>query len=133
MLEKWSARDIEYVQLIAQNVISLNTPINVNENGDAEYELGEILEDTESISPEEQTILNDRSEIITKVMKSTLSQREYDIIRCRFGFEPNSERTLNDIGRKYNLSRERIRQIEAKALRKLRQAFYRKKYSWENL
>jgi len=95
--------------------ISLETPIG--EEGDSH--LGDLIEDRTGVSPAEAVInvnLKERTEHVLR----TLSPREEKIIRMRFGLEDGSEHTLEEVGRSFDVTRERIRQIEAKALRKLR-------------
>ena len=96
--------------------ISLETPIG--EEGDSH--LSDLIEDRTEISPAEAVMNVNLKERTAHVLR-TLSSREEKIIRMRFGMEDGSERTLEEVGRSFAVTRERIRQIEAKALRKLRQ------------
>ena len=95
--------------------ISLETPIG--EEGDSH--LGDLIEDRTHVSPAEAVMNVNLKERTAGVLR-TLSAREEKIIRMRFGMEDGSERTLEEVGRSFAVTRERIRQIEAKALRKLR-------------
>ena len=95
--------------------ISLETPIG--EEGDSH--LSDLIEDRTEISPAEAVMNVNLKEQTAHVLR-TLSSREEKIIRMRFGMEDGSERTLEEVGRSFAVTRERIRQIEAKALRKLR-------------
>ena len=95
--------------------ISLETPIG--EEGDSH--LSDLIEDRTEISPAEAVMSVNLKERTAHVLR-TLSPREEKIIRMRFGMEDGSERTLEEVGRSFAVTRERIRQIEAKALRKLR-------------
>jgi RNA polymerase primary sigma factor len=95
--------------------ISLETPIG--EDGDSH--LSDLIEDRTEISPAEAVMSVNLKERTAHVLR-TLSPREEKIIRMRFGMEDGSERTLEEVGRSFAVTRERIRQIEAKALRKLR-------------
>jgi RNA polymerase primary sigma factor len=95
--------------------ISLETPIG--EDGDSH--LSDLIEDRAEISPDEAVMNLNLKERTAHVLR-TLSPREEKIIRMRFGMEDDSERTLEEVGQWFSLTRERIRQIEAKALRKLR-------------
>jgi RNA polymerase primary sigma factor len=79
-----------------------------------------MIEDEHSISPEANIISNDNKNIILSVL-NTLSDQEKDVIILRFGLSGNRPHTLDEIGELYDVTKERIRQIEAKALRKLRQ------------
>ncbi len=100
---------------IAQDPISLETP-----SGEEDlFHLGDFIVDRNNLSPSEQVIMQDLREQTTELLK-TLTQREEEVIRMRFGLEDGSEHTLEEVGQNYNLTRERIRQIEANALRKLR-------------
>jgi RNA polymerase primary sigma factor len=101
---------------IAQQPISLETPIGE----EADSRLGDFIEDPSGISPAESMISIDLKRQTAHVLR-TLNEREESIIRMRFGLEDGTERTLEEVGQKFQVTRERIRQIEAKALRKLRQ------------
>jgi RNA polymerase primary sigma factor len=101
---------------IMQQPISLETPIG--EGGDSQ--LGDIIEDKSSDSPAERVIISNLRELTGDVLQ-TLSPREEKVIRLRFGLDTQGhERTLEEVGQDFKVTRERIRQIEAKALRKLR-------------
>jgi RNA polymerase primary sigma factor len=95
--------------------IPLETPIG--EDGDSH--LGDLIEDRAGVSPAEAALNVNLKERTAHVLR-TLSAREEKIVRMRFGMEDGSEHTLEGVGRSFNVTRERIRQIEAKALRKLR-------------
>jgi RNA polymerase primary sigma factor len=106
---------VRKVLKIAQEPISLETPIGEEEDS----HLGDFIEDNAVMSPSEAVInLNLKEQTIT-VLK-TLTPREAEVIKMRFGLGDGSEHTLEEVGKKFNVTRERIRQIEAKALRKLR-------------
>ena len=81
--------------------------------------LGDFIKDESSLSPEEYTENEILKEEIDDVLKS-LQQREQEVLRLRFGLKDGTCHTLEEVGKKFNVTRERIRQIEAKALRKLR-------------
>ena len=100
---------------IAQQPISLETPIGEEEDS----HLGEFIEDKSSVSPSDMAINNSLQEQ-TESMLKTLTPREERVIKMRFGLEDGSEHTLEEVGQSFAVTRERIRQIEAKALRKLR-------------
>ena len=100
---------------IAQHPISLETPIGEEEDS----HLGDLIEDKEVTSPADAAIKIDLTEQTASLLK-TLTPREEMIIKMRFGIEDGSEHTLEEVGQTFAVTRERIRQIEAKALRKLR-------------
>jgi len=107
---------VRKVLKVRQVPISLETPIG--EEGDSH--LGEFLEDRAVISPAETVIINADLKDQTASVLRTLTLREEKVIKMRFGLEDGSEHTLEEVGQCFAVTRERIRQIEAKALRKLR-------------
>ncbi len=101
---------------MAQQPISLETPIG--EDGDSQ--LGNLIEDKTSVNPVDSVVAANLRDLANQVLQ-TLSPREEKVIKLRFGLSgTGEERTLEEVGQKFNVTRERIRQIEAKALRKLR-------------
>ncbi len=106
---------VRQVLRIAQEPISLETPIGDEED----RHLRDFIEDRDSISPINQAALTMLKERVAEVLE-TLTDREKKVLRMRFGMEDGSPRTLEEVGVKFKVTRERIRQIEAKALRKLR-------------
>ena len=106
---------VRQAQHIAQEAISLETPIG--EDGD--HPLEQFVEDRQAISPSEAMIALDVREQTQAVLK-TLTPREEQILKLRFGMTDGGEQTLEEIGQEFAVTRERIRQLEAKALRKLR-------------
>ncbi len=108
-------KKIRKIMKIAQEPISLETPIG--DEGDSH--LGDFIEDQAVMSPAEAVINLNLKEMTEEVLK-TLTPREAEVIKMRFGLGEGNEHTLEEVGRKFNVTRERIRQIEAKALRKLR-------------
>ena len=100
---------------IAQEPISLQTPIG--EDGDTHF--GDFIEDKRAVSPANATAYSMLKEQIGSVLV-TLSDRERQVLLLRFGLQDGSPRTLEEVGQMFNVTRERVRQIEAKALRKLR-------------
>ncbi len=106
---------IRRVMRIAQDPVSLETPVGEEE----ESHLGDFLVDTSNASPAERIAALSLHEQTHEALKS-LSPREEKIIRLRFGLDDGSEHTLEEVGQTFSVTRERIRQIEAKALRKLR-------------
>src|SRR5688572_28017682 len=101
---------------VAQQPLSLETPIGEEEDS----HLGNFIEDKTALSPSEAAISLSLKKQTASMLK-TLTPREERIIRMRFGLEDGSEHTREEVGNAFTVTRERIRQIEAKALRKLRQ------------
>ena len=110
-----SASKVRKIMKIAQDPISLETPIGEEEDS----HLGDFIEDKNAASPVESVIGNNLKDQTVNVLKS-LTPREELVLRMRFGVGDGSEHTLEEVGRSFNVTRERIRQIESKALRKLR-------------
>jgi RNA polymerase primary sigma factor len=110
-----SASKVRKIMKIAQEPISLETPIGEEEDS----HLGDFIEDKNAVSPVESVISTNLREQTGNVLNS-LSPREELVLRMRFGVGEGSEHTLEEVGRSFNVTRERIRQIESKALRKLR-------------
>jgi RNA polymerase primary sigma factor len=106
---------VRKMRKIAQQPLSLETPIGEEEDS----HLGDLLRDHTLVSPADAMISVNLKERTAHVLR-TLNPREERIIRMRFGLEDGSERTLEEVGQEFQVTRERIRQIEAKALRKLR-------------
>lgn len=100
---------------IAQDPISLETPVGEEEDS----HIGDFIEDQESPAPAEAASYELLREQLNEVLH-TLTPREEQVLRLRFGLEDGRQRTLEEVGQQFNITRERIRQIEAKALRKLR-------------
>jgi len=106
---------VRKVLKIAKEPISLETPIGEEEDS----HLGDFIEDKKVLSPGEAVINTNLSDIIRKVL-ATLTPREEKVLRMRFGIEEKADHTLEEVGQDFDVTRERIRQIEVKALRKLR-------------
>lgn len=117
--EKWTPEKVIEIQQLMQDVVSLNAPID-NKDGEGDTEIGDLIEDTESPSPEELMIRDDRHRFLLEVMYNCLSPREIKIMCMRYGFYDGETKTLEEIGAAFNVTRERIRQIENHALRKLK-------------
>src|SRR6267378_4111886 len=106
---------VRKIMKIAQEPISLETPIGEEEDS----HLGDFIEDRGVISPIDHVIVANLKEQTSKVLR-TLTPREEQVLKMRFGVGDGAEHTLEEVGRSFNVTRERIRQIESKALRKLR-------------
>jgi RNA polymerase primary sigma factor len=106
---------VEEILKIAQEPVSLETPIGEEEDS----HLGDFLEDEDASAPAEAASANLLREQLSEVL-GTLTEREAKVLRLRFGLEDGRPRTLEEVGKEFDVTRERIRQIEAKALRKLR-------------
>lgn len=103
------------IQKIAQDPVSLETPIGEEDDS----HLGDFIQDDDSPEPQDAAAYTLLREQLEEVMK-TLTPREAKVLKLRFGLEDGKSRTLEEVGKEFNVTRERIRQIEAKALRKLR-------------
>jgi RNA polymerase primary sigma factor len=106
---------VREIMKIAQEPVSLETPIGEEEDS----HLGDFIEDEDALAPAEAASFILLKEQLEEVLE-TLTPRERDVLRLRFGLIDGMARTLEEVGQKFNVTRERIRQIEAKALRKLR-------------
>ncbi|HKF44453.1 MAG TPA: RNA polymerase sigma factor RpoD [Thermoanaerobaculia bacterium] len=106
---------VRKIMKIAQEPISLETPIGEEEDS----HLGDFIEDRGVLSPIEAVLVSNLQDQTRRVLKS-LTPREEQVLKMRFGVGDGSEHTLEEVGRSFNVTRERIRQIESKALRKLR-------------
>ena len=103
------------IQKIAQDPVSLETPIGEEDDS----HLGDFIQDEDSPAPQDSAAYTLLKEQLEEVM-NTLTPREAKVLKLRFGLEDGKSRTLEEVGKEFNVTRERIRQIEAKALRKLR-------------
>ena len=103
------------IQKIAQDPVSLETPIGEEDDS----HLGDFIQDEDSPAPQDSAAYTLLKEQLAEVM-GTLTPREEKVLRLRFGLEDGKARTLEEVGKEFMVTRERIRQIEAKALRKLR-------------
>ena len=106
---------IRKILKISKEPISMETPIG----DDDDSHLGDFIEDTATLAPTDAALFSSLR-FITKEVLDTLTPREAKVLRMRFGIEMNTDHTLEEVGKQFDVTRERIRQIEAKALRKLR-------------
>ena len=110
-----TAEKVREIQKIALDPVSLETPIGEEDDS----HLGDFIEDKEALSPDQfanNELLKDEIDLVL----ATLTEREEKVLRLRFGLEDGRTRTLEEVGKEFDVTRERIRQIEAKALRKLK-------------
>lgn len=112
---EYPVEKVKKVLKIAKEPISLETPIGDEEDSS----LGDFIEDKKAVAPAEEVINTKLSEQLAEVL-ADLTPREEQVLRKRFGIAEKSDHTLEEVGKLFNVTRERIRQIEAKALRKLR-------------
>ena len=110
-----SVEKVQQIQKIAQEPISLESPVGEEEDSS----LGDFISDPHALDPYEYTAKMKLREELDSVL-ATLTEREERVLRLRFGLIDGRQRTLEEVGREFNVTRERIRQIEAKALRKLK-------------
>ena len=106
---------VRKVMKIAKEPISMETPVGDDEDSS----LGDFIEDSNILSPQDSADLEGMGETVREML-STLTPREAKVLRMRFGLGMNTDHTLEEVGKQFDVTRERIRQIEAKALRKLR-------------
>ena len=115
---------VQEMMMISKDVFSLDSKVGGDES--ESNSLGEMLEDTTSVSPEENAIQNDMKEQIDNVL-STLTEKEAQILRYRFGLNGKKAMSLKEVGEVFNLTKERIRQIEKKAIKRLQHSTRRSK------
>jgi RNA polymerase primary sigma factor len=110
-----SADKVEKILKLNRGPISLQTPVGDEEDS----QLGDFIEDTTAVSPSDAVISHNLKEQTRKVL-ATLTPRQERVLRLRFGIDESADHTLEEVGQDFGVTRERIRQVEAKALRKLR-------------
>ena len=111
----WAVSRVKAVKNVAREPISLETPIGEEEDS----HLGDFIPDEDAPAPAEAAAFSMLKEQLVEVL-NTLTEREQKVLKLRFGLEDGRARTLEEVGKEFDVTRERIRQIEAKALRKLR-------------
>ena len=106
---------VRKIMKISKEPISMETPIGDDEDS----HLGDFIEDTGAILPLDAAVFSSLSDATNDIL-NTLTPREAKVLRMRFGIDMSTDHTLEEVGKQFDVTRERIRQIEAKALRKLR-------------
>ena len=107
---------IRKIMKIAKEPVSMETPIG----DDDDSHIGDFIGDTTTIAPIDAAVYSGLRDVAREILSTCLTPREAKVLRMRFGIEMNTDHTLEEVGRQFDVTRERIRQIEAKALRKLR-------------
>ena len=106
---------VRRIQKISKEPVSIQQPV-----GDDDSTIGDFIEDYDAIDPLNNLLGEDLRNLISDTLDKTLTAREAKVLRMRFGIGINNDHTLEEVGRQFDVTRERIRQIEAKSLRKLR-------------
>ncbi len=106
---------VRRIEKISKEPISINTPV-----GEDDSQVGDFIEDKNALDPLEELLKSDKQNLINEVLDKELHPREAKVLRMRFGIGITTDHTLEEVGRQFDVTRERIRQIEAKALRKLK-------------
>lgn len=114
----WTAEEVERLLALSQNTLSLNETINTGDD-DGDKERGDFIE-YDGPSPEDVVIDNETRDRLLNAIENYLTPRENVVMKMRYGFIDGRPKTLEEVGKRFNVTRERIRQIEVKALRKLR-------------
>ncbi len=113
---KLTVLTVENIVFTRESMVCLDKKVGEDEDQD----MGELIPDSVFLRPDQEVEMNDKFKQLRELMEDKLTQREMDILKMRFGFGERDKNTLEKIGTKYKVTRERIRQIEAKAFRKLR-------------
>jgi DNA-directed RNA polymerase sigma subunit (sigma70/sigma32) len=127
----WTREDVEEALLLMQDTLSLNAPINEDDRGN-ETELEFLLEDP-GPSVEELVLRKESGKRLREYMAEYLKPREIEVLEKRYGFDGQPIMTLEEIGREKKMTRERVRQIEERAIRRLRLVFACKNITLEDI
>ena len=124
-ISKSTLHDLRTNRAVFQNMVSINIKIGSEEDGDTSLEdflsnSNDFMHDDDEQSPEDLALKVDEAEDISKMLHTELNTREEEILRMRFGFNSQEQMTLEEVGKKFGMTRERVRQIEEKALKKLK-------------
>lgn len=129
--KRYTPKEIERILLLTQDAVSLNVMIG-GPDGEADTELGDLIPD-EGPGPEDLFLIEDRKNNVHKCLNGALRPREAEVLKMRFGIGDYPIMTLEEIGEKLNITRERVRQIESKALRKAKVYFLKQKMRFEDV
>jgi RNA polymerase primary sigma factor len=124
-ISKSTLHDLRTNRAVFQNMVSINKKIGSEEDGDTSLEdflsySNDFMHDDSEQSPEDLALMVDQEEDISKMLRTELDTREEEVIRMRFGFNNQEPMTLEEVGKKFGITRERVRQIEEKALKKVK-------------
>lgn len=124
-ISKSTLHDLRTNRAVFQNMVSINIKIGSEEDGNTSLEdflsySNDFMHDDDEQSPEDLALKVDEAEDISKMLHTELNTREEEILRMRFGFNSQEPMTLEEVGKKFGITRERVRQIEEKALKKLK-------------
>ncbi|WP_260268050.1 sigma-70 family RNA polymerase sigma factor, partial [Lactobacillus delbrueckii] len=124
-ISKSALHDLRTNRAVFQNMVSINLKIGSEEDGDTSLEdflsySNDFMHDDDEQSPEDLSLKADEAEDISKMLHTELKTREEEVLRMRFGFNNQEPMTLEAVGKKFGITRERVRQIEEKALKKLK-------------
>lgn len=126
MKKVWTAKDVEFLQMLMIEPVSISSPIG-NPDTEQDTELRDMIPDQQP-GPEELASIAFRNKVLEDTIEEYLCPREQIVIKMRYGLITGHQMTLEEVGDKFGVTRERIRQIEAKALRRLKIALVNRKH-----